>query len=438
MGNLRFAIRFILAFISRFRALLIIGVLTGVVLFSFFGYLYPKYFGFKQEKIGITGRFEPDSLPFEIQDLIGQGLTRIGTDGTVEPALAESWNTPDKGKTWIFTLFPDKKWQDGETITSSNINYEFTDVNVEKPDQKTLVFKLESPFGAFPSVVSRPIFKKGLLGTGDWKVEKISVSGTYTQQLVLKNNNEKKVFKFYPSEDRTKLAFKLGEVDKLEGLFSSEPFGNWKTVQVSEEVDQNRIVAIFLNTQDQILSEKTIRQAMAYAIDKDIMGPRAISPIASNSWAFNSQVKNYAYSPTRAKEIIEDLPKGSLSEVEFTLFTSPTLINVADKVVKNWNDVGLKSKVQIVSGIPTDYQAFMVIFDIPRDPDQYVLWHSTQTNTNISKYQNPRIDKLLEDGRIAVDTEARKEIYLDFQRFLLEDSPAIFLYHPKSFTVTRK
>ncbi len=439
MVNLRFAIRFILAFISRFRVLLILGALTGIVFFTFFWYLYPKYFGFKEEKIGLTGRFEPDSLPYYIQDQIGQGLTHISPNGTVEPALASSWNTPDKGLTWVFTLDPNKKWQDGESITANNISYEFSDVSVEKPNDKTIVFKLESPFGAFPSVVSRPVFKKGLLGTGEWKVERLSISGTFTQELILKNAaGDKKIYKFYPSEDRTKLAFKLGEVDSLQGLFNPEPLNNWKTVNMKEEVDQNRIVAIFLNTQDQVLSEKTVRQALAYAIDKEPLGERAISPISSTSWAFNPQVKNYAYSKVRSQELLKELDKDALKGIEFTLYTSPTLLSVAEQVVKNWNDVGLTSKVQVVSGIPTEYQAFMVIFDIPRDPDQYVLWHSTQTDTNISKYQSPRIDKLLEDGRIAVDIEARKAIYLDFQRFLLEDSPAIFLYHPKSYTVVRK
>jgi len=44
----------------------------------------------------------------------------------------------------------------------------------------------------------------------------------------------------------------------------------------------------------------------------------------------------------------------------------------------------------------------------------------------------------LEDGRIELDTEVRKKIYFDFQRFLLEDAPAAFLVNPVSYTVTRK
>ena len=52
----------------------------------------------------------------------------------------------------------------------------------------------------------------------------------------------------------------------------------------------------------------------------------------------------------------------------------------------------------------------VVIFDIPEDPDQYSIWHSTQDATNITHYESPRIDKLLEDGRSEIDTESRRKI----------------------------
>ncbi|KKQ55358.1 MAG: ABC-type dipeptide transport system, periplasmic component, partial [Candidatus Woesebacteria bacterium GW2011_GWC1_38_13] len=63
---------------------------------------------------------------------------------------------------------------------------------------------------------------------------------------------------------------------------------------------------------------------------------------------------------------------------------------------------------------------------------------STQSETNITKYKNLRIDKILEDGRVEQDKEKRKELYFDFQRFLIEDSPAIFLYHPVWYNIHRK
>ena len=55
----------------------------------------------------------------------------------------------------------------------------------------------------------------------------------------------------------------------------------------------------------------------------------------------------------------------------------------------------------------------------------------------ITKLNNPRIDKLLEEGRQTNDQIERKKIYQDFQTYLLEEVPAIFLYYPTTYTVTR-
>ena len=64
-------------------------------------------------------------------------------------------------------------------------------------------------------------------------------------------------------------------------------------------------------------------------------------------------------------------------------------------------------------------------------PDQYYLWHATQTKTNLTKYDSKRVDKDLEDGRKTVKEEDRKVKYFDFQKTILEDAPAAFLYFPK-------
>jgi peptide/nickel transport system substrate-binding protein len=127
-----------------------------------------------------------------------------------------------------------------------------------------------------------------------------------------------------------------------------------------------------------------------------------------------------------------------LTDLTIVLATPPLLLNKAEIIAKDWQAVGVSANLQVVSTIPNDYQAFLAIFDIPDDPDQYPVWHSTQTSTNITHYQNPRIDKLLEDGRSEINLESRKAIYLDFQRFLVEDSPATFLYYPTTYIVSRK
>jgi len=391
------------------------------------------------EKMGLTGRYHTDNLPNFILESVGDGLTKVNETGIVEPNLAKSWETPDKGKTWVFHLKDNIFWQDGKEVTSETINYQFSDVTIERPDSKTIIFKLQDPFSPFPVVVSKPVFKKGLLGTGEWKVTKATIAGGFVQKLVLVDEEKnKKIYKFYPTEERAKTAYKLGKVNTLVNIFNPTPFDTWKTAEIIPEVDRGNVVAIFFNTQDTLLSEKSIRQALVYAIEKDFEGERALSPISPDSWAYNPQVKSYSYDIGRAKDLLDDLPEEVKEILNIKLVTTPTLLPIAEKITQDWQKVGAKTTAQVYSGIPTDYQALLAVFDYPTDPDQYSIWHSIQESTNISHYQNPRIDKLLEDGRVELNLEERKKIYLNFQRFLVEDSPAAFLYHPISYKITRK
>ncbi|MBI3396972.1 hypothetical protein HY045_00690 [Candidatus Woesebacteria bacterium] len=136
--------------------------------------------------------------------------------------------------------------------------------------------------------------------------------------------------------------------------------------------------------------------------------------------------------------MLDGLPKEAKKNLEINLYTTEALLPIAEKIASDWKALGAKPHVKVTTGVPDDYDAFLAIFDSPIDPDQYSVWHSTQTDTNISKYKSPKVDKLLEDGRIELNQENRKKIYLDFQRFLLEDSPAIFLYNPVFYDVLRK
>ncbi len=440
MKTIRYYLRLLLAFLVKFRGLLILGVVIGVLLFFLSRIFISIFLSRSIETIGITGRFNTETLPNYILEMISFGLTSIDESGNVIPAIAYSWETPDKGKTWTFNIKENVLWQDGTKIESDDILYEFTDVEIEKPDPKTIVFKLADPFVPFPSVVSRPTFKKGLLGIGPWQVKTVSISGNVIQKLVLVDKNKNsKIFKFYPTEESTKLAYKLGEVDKIIDIFVPSPLDLWQTTESTKEPNKDRVVLIFFNVQDKILGEKSVRQALIYSIDKNNLGgQRAISTLQPDSWSFNPQVKKYDYDVDRAKKLIDDLPDELKNNLKIKLVSSPILLHVAEDIAKYWQSVDIDTVVQVSSIVPKEFQAYLTILDIPKDPDQYSLWHSTQTETNISRYSSPRIDKLLEDGRTELNIEDRKKIYLDFQRFLVEDSPAAFLYYPNTFTISRK
>ncbi len=444
MRKIRYSLRLVLAFLSRFKGLILIGFVLGILLFVLFRFIDPIFFGRSTQKIGISGRYHAETLPRNILEQIGDGLTTVDDTGTAIPALAEFWETPDKGKTWIFTLKDDIYWQDGEEVASESIVYDFADVEIEYPDEKTIIFKLKEPFIPFPVVVSRPTFRRGLLGTGQYRVDKVSVTGSFIQSLALSENSQsgflsfpnKIIYKFYPTEESLKIAFKLGEVDKLEGVLNPSPFTSWGSAEVVSEPNRNQGITIFFNNEDKLLGEKSLRQALIYAIDKT-SGLRSISPNSPDSWAFNPQVKKYPYDVERARELIEELPEELREDLSINLVSTPTQLLYAEEIANYWNEVGIETTVQVSSVIPNEFQAYITIYDIPIDPDQYNLWHSTQFTTNISKYRNDRIDKLLEDGRLELVVDDRRKIYLDFQRFLVEDSPAAFLYHPETYTIIR-
>lgn len=438
--KLRYIFRLTIAFISRFKLILFLGVFLGVSTFFLSKFLGSKILNKKIERIGIVGKYQVNNLPKEILGLISRGLTDFDEKGQVIPQIASDWQTDDLGKTWVIKISNKYVWQDNKEIISKDINLELSDVEIEKPDSKTLVLKLKDEFSPFPSVLTQPLFKKGLLGAGEWKVSKISLSGGYVQNLtILDKNDNKKIFKFYPTEERLKLAFKLGLIDILPEIYDPAEFKNWKILDIKQNVNENRIVTIFLNTEDKHLSEKSLRQALVYTIKKEKFEEnRAISPISFKSWAYNPQVKPYRYDLPRAKEMINELPKELKKDLNIKLSTTASLLAIAEEIVSNWKEAGINAQVQVSAEIPSEFQAFLAIFDVPKDPDQYALWHSTQTATNISKFKNPRIDKLLEDGRAEMNQEERRKIYLDFQRFLVEETPAIFLYHPVIYSITRR
>lgn len=426
------------AYTKRFSVTVILVSIFSFALALFFIPPLLQRLQIHETRIGMVGRFRVDTLPPSIWKRITSGLTTMNDEGYPQPDIAASWEVQEGGKTWVFHITPGKLWQDGTTLTSHSLGYSFDGVTIERPDDHTIVFHLSSPFAAMPSLVSRPVYKRGLLGTGEWQVNTLTLSGEYIENMSLTNRNtkEKVTYHFYPSEDRAKLAYKLGEVDILEALSDPAPFSSWSTSLVTSTVMEKRFAAVFFNTEHEasILESKELRQGLSYALDKDALDSRrAISPLFESSWAYNSQVKRYDYDEARAKQLL-----GKKIETPLVFVTIPSLLPTAERIAQAWKAIGVPVNVTVSSTRPETFDAFLVYYDAPYDPDQYLLWHSTQKETNISHFSNPRIDNLLEEGRLEMNQDARKKIYLDFQRFLLEEAPAIFLYHPLTYTVSRQ
>lgn len=438
--RVRFVLRFVLALVKKWYLVLIISGLVGGLFFYFFPKIIEIIPPIKRtQKIGLVGQYVSNELPDEILNEISFGLLSLSEKGDPLPNIAKSWTATDGGKTYTFNLDPGEFiWHDGSSFNPADINYNFKDASFSFFENK-VTFKLKEQYSPFPVVVSKPLFKKGLIGLGEYKIKKIVRNGKKITSVFLSPSENKnlanKVYRFYNNESDLKLGLNLGEINEIPNLFDTENIAKSPSIKIKENIMYDAYLAVFFNTNNPIFADKSFRQALSYAIPKEDLPLRCLGPLNPKSWAYNPDVKPYNLDLKRSKSLLEKNKIDSVLKIKIS--TLPQHEAVANMIKENWEKVGIESEVNLSPFIPDDFEVLIVARKIPDDPDQYYFWHSTQAG-NLSKFKSPRIDKLLEDGRKTIDKEERKTIYFDFQRFLVEESPAVFLFHPISYEVTRK
>jgi peptide/nickel transport system substrate-binding protein len=383
--------------------------------------------------------------------------------------VAERWIVEDNDKTYRFVVKKNLVWQDGKQLTTSDLAYNFKDVEVITTPNE-IVFKLPEPFVPFPSAVAQPIFRfvderhnlfssrKMPVGLGNYRVVDYQETNGKLTKLIIDGPNQRRIYRFYLTEQQAVTAFKHGEVDVLPDLTTKYDIFEWDTTEVSETIRYDRYSAVFFNNANPLFGEN-IRQALSYALPKAENELRALGPINPKSWVYLDSAKEYTYDIDRALErLFSQLPPEPL---HFELVTTANYQQEAELIKESWEEFGkvavercanadaVEDKAQCsnadiqvsirVSNFPdtNNFQTMLTGQQIPSDPDQYYLWHSEQT-TNFTGYKNTRIDALLERGRTTAEAEDRKAIYQEFQQFFLEDAPAIFLEHIISYQVSRK
>ncbi|OGY21441.1 MAG: hypothetical protein A3A65_00275 [Candidatus Chisholmbacteria bacterium RIFCSPLOWO2_01_FULL_49_14] len=449
LKKIRFAYWMLRGFFKRHNKLLFIAIFAGLVS----ALLVPKIFSLlpKTEplkKIAIIGKPILSELPLFIQNQISYGLTSITPSGEAQPSLAKSMSIEEDGRRYRFVLRDDLFWHDGKPFKADDVNYNFSDVTITVVSDTEVVFDLKEPFSPFPTVVSQPLFRssrsslfpgrRALLGLGPMRVKNIVRNAQYITELSIKSDQDSLLYRFYNNQEAAVTAFKLGEVDEILELSSPGELVNWPNTIVSEVIHPDRYVALFFNVEDPNLSSKSLRQALTYAIpDKGSESVRAVSPINPDSWAHNPQVKPYDYDPEAAKRLLDsEREQGNSIPQVIELTTTLPYLDIAENIKEVWSTLGINTTMKVATFLPENFQVLLIAQEIPPDPDQYSLWHSTQ-QTNLTRYNSPKVDKLLEDGRQTIDKKERILIYQDFQRFLVEDSPAAFLFHHRTFTITR-
>ncbi len=209
-----------------------------------------------------------------------------------------------------------------------------------------------------------------------------------------------------------------------------------------------------------------VRQALAHAIDKDEIvqgvllgeGVPTIGPYVPGTWVYNDDIEDYPFDPGLALEILAQegwvmnrngvLEKDGLP-FEFTILTNQgndLRVRTATILQYRLDQVGIKVKIRMVEWATFikefvnkgRFDAVLLGWNIPQDPDMYNVWHSSQAvenGLNFIHYKNERVDELLETGRRSFDREVRKKAYHEIQEILHYDQPYLFLFTPNSLPV---
>jgi len=118
----------------------------------------------------------------------------------------------------------------------------------------------------------------------------------------------------------------------------------------------------------------------------------------------------------------------------------------AEIIQRRLAEIGIKVKIRIIewAAFVNDFinkrkfDATILGWTIPLDPDIYDVWHSSKTapqELNFISYKNSEVDELLEKGRSTFDQKVRKEYYDRVQELLAEEQPYAFLYVPDALPI---
>ncbi|MFA5360651.1 MAG: ABC transporter substrate-binding protein [Candidatus Paceibacterota bacterium] len=485
-----------------FFLLLIIGLilLTNNLLDKFTN-LEPKEGGIL--RLGTVGRpvfinptlSRSNDCEKDLIELIYNGLFAVDGKGSLIPELADKIEINEDGTSYIVFLKENVTWHDGvaftaddvvftvETIQKPNIEsplrLNWEGIIVEKLGSNVVRFNLKNSYQPFTQNLTLKIIPKHLweniepdyfggteynlkpIGTGPYLFESLerTKEGKIINYSLVANDDyfgkkpyiSKFVFRFYDTYELVKNGLLKKEIDGFFPLLIEDVdfFANKKNFQINSLI-LPRYYAIFLNFENPLFQNKSLREALSLAISKqelvtEILKGQAFPLEGPLTAAFLGDMFNFKtdYSLEKAQDIINQLDQTEKDSINFTLSLpdNKELIKVANYIVNCWEKIGVSVELEILPLADLEkeviqtrsYDALLFGEIIGQNPDLYPFWHSSQiTNPglNLSAYQNQELDKFLETARQTFNEKKRLEDLKNIQKILSQEKPAIFLYNP--------
>jgi peptide/nickel transport system substrate-binding protein len=441
-------------------------------------------------------RLGTDSYSGRIWDMTASGLTKITPTGDFTGDVATKWETPDD-KTIVFHLNPGAKFQDGRPVTSKDFKYTFESMmsqelqspkksgyavvsSWETPDDHTFTVKLSEPnagifdnfpYELVPQGADPKVFARTPILAGAYRVTELKTDEKVTLQAfpgwvggAPKIQNV--VVRIIPDATTRVLELRRGTVNFTINSIPYDQVDQFKSSKDFKVITSHggAYQYIAFNMKDPIVAKKQVRQALAYAIDRNVIvrdllhgyGSVTDTMFPPGHWARAENLPTYPYDPNKAKQLLDaagyrdpdgDGPRSRFKLV-FKTSTDAEVNQQAEIIQQMLKKVGVDLQIQ-----SSEFGTFMddikngrfQMFSLRRsgisDPDfYYTIFHSKSlapNGQNRGYYVNPKVDQLIEQGRATFDRTKRKAIYDELQRILADELPYISLYHRDNVAIMR-
>ena len=424
-----------------------------------------------------------DSVSRSIIKLINQTLVYIDNEGNIVPELAQEI-TKVSPKETLIKIKNDIKFSNGETLTIDDVLFSLERAKAspkmsqdlymiesfEKVDDRTLKINtlydagnlLHKLASGGVAIVNKKAFEKdenNIVGTVMFKLKEW-VAG---EKLVLerneffkdsKSNIDTLVVKFVPEANSRMIMLETGEIDLARDLLPldfKKISEDTKFTTVEVETPSNMFLGFDLR--NELLADKRVRQAIAYAINNEDLvktvfngsASVATSPVPKITTGHNENSNNYPQNIEKAKQLLAEAGYPNGFNIELFVSEDNQRIDMAVIIQDNLKKIGINAEIKTfqwaayVSTIENPNiikPLFIMSWNISNDdPDEvlYPLYHSSQidAHTNVVFYKNEKFDNLISEARETTDKEKRMKLYEEAQDIIQEDLPHYTLVYPK-------
>ncbi|GAB6138238.1 peptide ABC transporter substrate-binding protein [Halanaerobaculum tunisiense] len=440
---------------------------------------------------------------------IFDGLVQYNEDLEVAPAIAKDWSVGDEGVEWTFQLREGAKFHNGREITAKDVVYSFTRLldpetkserawlfervegaqafqegeadqvtGLEAVDEYTVKITLQEPFTPFlsmlcmenASIVPKEAvqekgedFEQNPVGSGPFKF----ASWKHDNKVVLEKNEDYYVdnrpyldevnYRIITEGSSSFAEYEQGNIHVM--IQGDIPSGQIDRVtdpkgEFADQYTLNNRLGIYyigFNTQKEPFTNKKVRQALNYAVNKKVIASvvrdglvkPATSILPPGMPGYNEDLEGYPNDINKAKELLKEAgyEDGLPGTYELAYNTSKTHQNVAEAIQSNLKNIGVDVElnnmdwgtyIQKVDKGKTDMFRFGWIGDYP-DPDNFlrVLFHSDNAGPggNGAFYKNEEVDQMLEKAVKMKPGQERLDLYQKIEEQIMNDAPWIPVYY---------